>query len=181
MKDPIKGNDDNQPDDSEATTTGTEGEPSGEKTFTQEEVDTLISKRIGEIKAKNEKAQAEAIQKALEEHDRQAQLSEEEKASEQLEKQKAELEGRTRELAIRENRIEAREILQEKGISAELADWVVRENADETKENIQKLEKVFNPAVEEAVTKRMSGKTPSSPEKPKSNGEKKSTRDLLFG
>jgi len=151
------------------------------KTFSQEEVNEILRKRVNEINAKQDEKVKVAVAEAIKEHERQAQLTAEEKAAEETKKRQAELENKERDLLIRENRAEAREILQEKGISNEILEYVVDTDLETTKRNILKFEKLWNKAVEDGVQKKTAGKTPSDPSSvaPVSE-EKTSTLDLLY-
>ena len=133
------------------------------KTFSQDEVNEIISKRVNEINAKNSEKTAKAIENALADYERKAKLSEEEKAHEEQERLKSELASKERDLLIRENRAEAREILQEKSMPSIFVDYVVDEDLDKTKENINKFEKVWNETVAKEIKKKLVGRTPIDP------------------
>lgn len=131
------------------------------KTFTQEDFDKQLSKTLAEKEAKLEKKMKEQLDKELAERERLAKLSAEEKAAEENRKAAEVTQAREREITLRENRAEARELLQEKNISTDLVDFVVDVDADKTKENINELEKAFLKAVEAGVNERMKGSTPT--------------------
>ncbi|MCL2094767.1 DUF4355 domain-containing protein [Candidatus Saccharibacteria bacterium] len=152
------------------------------KTFSQEEVNEIVSKRLGETKAKTEEMISKKLQEAEAEWERKAKLTAEEKAKEESERRTSELAQKERDIAIRENRAEARDILAEKKISSELVDWVIDADLDITKSNIEKLEKVWNKAIEEGVNAKMVGKTPTDPQpdSTKQTDEKTSVKDLLY-
>lgn len=150
------------------------------KTFTQEELEKTLSERLKREREKAEKETAERLKKEREEWERQAKLSQEEKEAEERKKREAETSERERSIILRENRADARELLQEKNISADLVDFVVDVDPDKTKENINNLEKAFTKAVEAGIADRLKGETPK--EKPKQEPDgKKDTRELLFG
>ena len=154
------------------------------KTFSQDEVNEIISKRVNEINAKNSEKTAKAIEDALADYERKAKLSEEEKAHEEQERLKSELASKERDLLIRENRAEARELLQEKSMPSIFVDYIVDEDLEKTKENINKFEKVWNEAVAEEVKRKLIGRTPVDPSSrpnPGRDGGKTSTLELLFG
>ena len=154
------------------------------KTFSQDEVNEIISKRVNEINAKNSEKTAKAIESALADYERKAKLSEEEKAHEEQERLKSELASKERDLLIRENRAEARELLQEKSMPSIFVDYIVDEDLEKTKENINKFEKVWNEAVAEEVKRKLIGRTPVDPSSrpnPDRDGGKTSTLELLFG
>lgn len=166
-----------------AENTGGENQGQDSKTFSQDEVNDIIAKRVNEINAKNEEKTAKAIQDALADYERKAKLSDEEKNREEQEKLKAELANKDRDLRIRENRVEARIILQEKSMPDVFAEYVVTDDLETTKANIDRFEKTWNEALSKAVDQKMAGKTPDNPSNnPQPSGDgKKGTYDLLFG
>jgi crotonobetainyl-CoA:carnitine CoA-transferase CaiB-like acyl-CoA transferase len=143
------------------------------KTFSQDEVNDIVSKRINEVKTKNEETIAAKIQEAQAEWERKQKLSDEERLSEARKAKDEELANKERDIALRENRADAREVLQEKSIPTELVDWVVDVDADTTKKNIEDLEKVWNKSVEAGVEAKLKGSTPT--DKSKSSSTQKPT------
>lgn len=161
--------------------TTNEGNQEQTKTFSQEEVNEILRKRVNEINSKNDEKVKTAVSDAIKEYERQAQLSAEEKAAEETKKRQAELEQKEHDLLIRENRATAREILQEKGISQEILEYVVNSDLETTKANISKFEKLWNKAVEDGVQKKTAGKTMTDPSSRDMKVENKaSTHDLLY-
>lgn len=130
------------------------------KTLTQEEFEKALSERLKREREKADKERAEALKKEREEWERQAKLSEEERKAEERKRMEQETAQKLRDITLRENRADAREILQEKNISTELVDFVVDVDADKTRENIINLESAFTKAVEAAVADRLKGQTP---------------------
>lgn len=168
-----------KPTESEETKTETETKAT-EKQFSQEDLDKAIDARLKRDREKAQKDFDDKIKAERESWERESKLTAEEKAKEEREKIAKELAAKENSLALRENRADAREKLQEKGISAELVDFIVDVDADKTTENIDKLESVFTKAVAEAVDKRLAGKTPEEKKSQTTDG-KKSTYDLLYG
>lgn len=130
------------------------------KSFTQEQLDEIVSKRVNEANAKAEKSIATKIAEATAEADRKAKLSADEREKEDRAKRDRENSERETTLSLREARIEARDILQSKGISTDLVDFVINPDLDVTKANIDKLEKSFAKAVETGVADKLKGKAP---------------------
>jgi len=146
--------------------------------FTQEQLDEVVSKRLGEEKAKNEKLIADKVAEAQAEADRKAKLSDDERKADDAKKATEQLSTRETELALRESSIEARELLQSKSISTDLVSFVVDADMDKTKSNVDLLEKAFTKAVETGVADKLKGKTPDDPNnknagrpKPNANGQ----------
>lgn len=137
---------------------GNEGD--NPKTFTQEELDNAVKARLAKAEKSAEEKTKKAIADAIAEEKRQAKLSAEDRATEESKKKQQELENKERDIALRENRADAREALQEKNISTELVDLVIDVDADKQAENIEKLETAFTKAVEEGVAAKLAGKAP---------------------
>lgn len=142
------------------------------KTFTQEDFDKQLRKTLAEKEARLEKKLEERLAKELEERERQAKLSAEEKEAEERKKREQETAAKEREITLRENRADARETLQEKGISTDVVDFLVDVDPDKTKDNIDKFEKVFLKAVEAGVNDRLKGETPKDKSKGTNNEPK---------
>lgn len=162
---------------------GNDGDKKGgnSKTFTQEDVNNFVSKRLNEEKAKTDKAIKDAVAEAKAEWNRQAKLTEEERAKEAQEARTRELDERDREITLRERRSEALETLAEKGISTKLVDLVVDADADRTAKNIETLSKEFNKAVEEGVKAKLAGGTPKDKgAKPAGDGSKAAANNGVY-
>lgn len=123
------------------------------KSFSEEQVNSLIQKRINEVNEKHDKA----LKEARAEWERQAKLTEDERAKEAQAKRLAELEEREREVTLRERRAEAAATLAERHLPAEFVDYVVDTDEDKVSSNIDKLEKAWKAAVDEAVKDRLQG------------------------
>ena len=152
--------------------TSTNEEKEG-KIFTQEEVNELIAKRVNELNAKNQTATQDAITKALEEQERQARLSQEEREQEAKRKFELELKAREDSITLRERRIEAQEQLRSNNIPIELVDFVIDLDEWKTKEKVEKLAKVYNKSVEIGVTNKLKGTPPTDFSSNNNDGGKK--------
>ena len=141
----------------ENTTVTEENTP---KTYTQEEVNRLLQqegdRRVTEALKKAEKKNQDKIKEA----EKLAQMNEQEKYEYQLKQREEAIVKKEKELALSENKNEASKILAEKGISLELVDFVVAEEADTMKSNIDKLEKAFKASVKAEVEKRLNSSSP---------------------
>lgn len=144
------------------TPTTTNGEvKGGNKTFSQDEVNDIVSERIKEVKAKQEEAINNAVALAIAEEKRQAKLTEAEREKEAKSKREAELKAREDDITLRERRLEAQELLQAKNIPIDLVDFVVDLDQTKTKENVEKLAKTYNKSVETGVTDKLKGNPPT--------------------
>ena len=128
------------------------------KTFTQEEVNEMISKRL-QRERKDIKAQIEAERKEAEEL---AKLSEQEKQKKLFEKQVKEFEETKR--AFENERLlnETSKQLASKNLPIEFAEMLKGNDAEKTFENIQLFEAKFNEALEKMVTERLRGNAPKA-------------------
>ena len=128
------------------------------KTFTQEEVDKMISKRL-QRERKDIEAKIEAERKEAEEL---AKLSEAEKQKKLFEKQVREFEETKK--AFENERLlnETSKQLASKNLPIEFAEMLKGNDAEKTFENIQLFEAKFNEAVEKVVTERLRGNVPKT-------------------
>lgn len=133
----------------------------GGKNFTQEEVDKIVAKRLNEANAKSQEATDVAIKKALEEYDRQAKLTAEEREKEAKSKRESELKAREDNVTLRERTIQAKEMLDEKGIPTEVVDFLIDLDENKTKENVEQFTKLYNKSVEIGVTNKLKGNPPT--------------------
>ena len=127
------------------------------KMYTQDEVDALIQsevdRRITSAMKKAEKKKEAAVKEA----ERLAKMSEQERYEESLKQKEKELEEKAERLALMENRAEASKALADRGISIDLVDLVVASDAEQTMDNIKKLESSFKQSVNAEVTKVLGG------------------------
>ena len=128
------------------------------KTFTQEEVDKMIQKRLSrerkDIEAKIEAERAEA--------ERLAKMSEAEKQQALFKKQVAEFEATKRAFEQEKLLNETSKQLASKNLPIEFAEMLKAGDAESTFENIKIFEAKFNEAVERLVNERLKGKTPKA-------------------
>ena len=126
------------------------------KTFTQEEVDKMIQKRLSrerkDIEAKIEAERQEA--------ERLAKLSEAERQKAMFEKQVAEFEATKRAFEQEKLLNETSKQLASKNLPIEFAEMLKADDAESTFENIKIFEAKFNEAVERLVNERLKGNTP---------------------
>lgn len=128
---------------------------------TQQEFDQAFEARFARERKKLEKELADKAAADKTEAERLAKLNEDERQAELKRKADSEAKAREDALTLREMRLEARDMLLDKGISDSLVDLVVNIDADQTKTNVENLSKEFNKAVEAAVEEKLKGKTPN--------------------
>ena len=128
------------------------------KTFTQEEVDKMISKRL-QRERKDIEAKIEAERKEAEEL---AKLSEQEKQKKLFEKQVREFEETKKAFEAERLLNETSKQLASKNLPIEFAEMLKGEDAESTFNNINVFEAKFNEALEKMVTERLRGSTPKT-------------------
>ena len=77
-----------------------------------------------------------------------------------MEQREAAIAEKEKELALAENKAEASKILAEKGLSPQLVEFVVAEDAETMSSNISLLERCFKESVKAEVNKRLAGNAP---------------------
>lgn len=144
-----------------------------EKTFTQAELEEILSKRLAKEKKKQEaiaeKEYQARLKAELEESEKLAQMNQAEREKAKAEKErkefeleKARYEQERREFEQAKIKAQTMQMLGERKIPVELAQFITSNNADEIMDNVNTFEKCFNEAVEKVVTERLRGKTPTT-------------------
>lgn len=126
------------------------------KTFTQEELNAIIDRRL-----ERERKDAQArIDKAVTEAQKLAKMSADERAEHERQELQKKLSEREAEITKRELRAEAKSQLSDKGLPVELAEVLPYTDADTTNAALAAVEKVFRQAVEKGVNERLKGNAP---------------------
>ena len=146
------------------------------KTFTQEEVDKMITKRL-QRERKDIKAQIEAERKEAEEL---AKLSEQEKQKKLFEKQVREFEETKKAFEAERLLNETSKQLASKNLPIEFAEMLKGEDAESTFNNINVFEAKFNEALEKMVTERLRGATPKVATSTNVNITKEQFRNMSY-
>lgn len=144
-----------------------EGTPEGggentPKTYTAEEVEKMIQTAADKRVSEAMKTAARKKDAAVKEAEKLAQMDADEKYKYELEKREKALEEKEHKMALLENSNEAGKILADKGISVSLVDFVVAEDAETMKANIDLLEAEFKKSVKAEVEKRLASNTPKN-------------------
>ena len=143
------------------------------KTFTQEEVNAILEKRLSreikKIEAEKQKAMELELKAELEEAEKLAKMSEAERVKAKAEKERIKFEKERKKFeeemrAFNQERMlnTTMTTLSEKNLPVEFASFLRADNAEQIMENISIFGKHFNEAVEKAVTERLRGKTPQA-------------------
>lgn len=153
------------------TPTDSRTEATGGKTFSQEELNQIISERLAKERSKAEIEKREAIAQAKAEAERLAKLSSEEKQKELTLKQSEELAKKERQLTLRENELNARAKLEELNIPSKFAEFVIDVDTEVMDKRIENLKDGWNKSISEAVARQLQGNPPKDLNK--GNSEKK--------
>ena len=123
-----------------------------EKTFTQQEVDNLIQKRLDRAlkKAQEEKEEAEKL----------AKMSEAERQKALFEKEKAEFEEERKKYQREKLELEVTKQLSSKNLPVEFGTYLLGENAEDSFNRIKEFEVKWQQALEKAINERLKGNTP---------------------
>lgn len=131
------------------------------KTFTQDEVDEIIQKRLSREKKQQEEVIRETIKKEQEEAKRLAELSAEERAKEIENKSIKEVEQLKLEIKRRDLELDTTQRLKEEGLDISFKSFLMGDDAEKTNENIKAFKSIYDEKVQEEVEKRLAGKSPN--------------------
>lgn len=139
-----------------------------EKVYTQEELDKLLQsetdRRVTEAlktsRAKWEKEYKEKLEKEKKEAERLSKLSAEERERELLKQKEQELAEKEQAIRMKELHLDTIEILSEENLPVGFAEFLIKNDAETTNENIKKFKKEWQEALSKAVDERIKGKSP---------------------
>ena len=126
------------------------------KTFTQEEVDKMISKRLERERRKYEEEIGKAkFQEGMSEAEKLANMTAQEKKEYEFNKKVEEFEKKQKEFQTKELKAQGNLMLSELGYTADqieaLGNFIDFENADTTKTSIEALDKIIKETVDQMV------------------------------
>ncbi|WP_333638203.1 DUF4355 domain-containing protein [Tissierella praeacuta] len=142
------------------------------KTYSQEELDKLLQsetdKRVTEAlkttRAKWEEEFKEKLEKEKKEAERLSKLSADEKEKELLKQQQEQLAEKERAIQLRELQLDTINVLAEEKLPVGFAEFLIKDNAETTNENIKKFKKEWQDALSKAVDEKIKGTSPRLPE-----------------
>ena len=151
------------------------------KTYTEEEVLTLLQKET-------DKRVSQALKTQQKKYEKQLSLSKldgDEREKAEKDNRIAELEEQLAQFQIEKNKSEVKSVLSSRGLSAEFADIIlITDDIEASQANIDKLDKLFKAAVKQEVERRLAGSTPkgngtsAAPEITKESAKKMSLAEL---
>lgn len=119
------------------------------KSYTQED--------IAKLQEKFETDKQAAIEEAL----KKAKMTADEKAKYEQETKLKEIEEREKQIALRELKADTMKILAQKNIPSNMLDFLVGEDLEKTKSNIDSFKVEFDKALQTQLEERLKGKAPS--------------------
>lgn len=149
VKDTAMASAENTPAASTATQTQ---DPASQKAVTKAYDQAYIDKLL----ADQEAARKAAVEEAL----KVAKMDEASKAAYEKEKLSKELADREAQIALRELKADAVEVLDKNEVPREFLDMLVGKSMEETKTNVEAFKTTFDAAVQKQVEKRLAGTTP---------------------
>lgn len=147
----------------DSTVAKTESTPK-EKTFTQEEVNSIIEKRLAKEKSKLE----EKVKTEFGEAQRLATLSESERAKELYEKELNSFKEEKAKFEREKLLLETNKQLIAKNLPTDFANHLISSDAESTLNNINAFEKTWQEAINKELSKKIKGSTPTKPIKEES-------------
>lgn len=128
------------------------------KSFTQEEVNKVVEKRLERaIKKFQEKLEAEKT-----EAEKLARMSEKERMEAEFQKQKDQFEMEKKQYQREKLELQTIKELSVIGLPTEFSEFVMADNADKVKANIESLKDQWEKAIDAAVNSRMQGSKPKA-------------------
>ena len=137
-----------------------------EKMFSQEDLDSIIEKRL----AKERKRFEAKLREEIDQAEKMAQMSEAEKQEALFTKRVQEFEEREAafneaQAALQREKMlnETNKQLAERNLPLDFAEYIMADTAENTLANISKFEKEWQAAINKAVDSKLRGSTPTSP------------------
>lgn len=125
-----------------------------EKTFSQEDVNRIVEERLARDRAKYEKDRKQAEELAK--------LSAEERAKKEFELQQQEFENEKKQFHKYKLEVQTAKELTTKNLPSGIAPYIVGDDAETTRANLENIEPILKEWLESAVTERLRGRTPNS-------------------
>ena len=125
-----------------------------QKTFTQEDIDRIVSKRLDQAQKKWDKETQTRFEEL-----KMASMSPEQKQEYEKSKLDQQLSEKEKQLQTREFKLDAIDKLQKRGLEKELADILDYSNEESIDNSIELLEKTIQKSVQSIVNDRLRGKS----------------------
>lgn len=136
---------------------GAGGDP---KTFTQEELNKILAKRLATEKAKFESEYKSKLESEKEEAAKLARMTSEQRQKAEFEKKVAEFESQQKEFKTAQLKMQTMTELGKEGLSSDFADFIMADDAEKTLSNLTAFKDVWQKALQAEVDKRLAGAPP---------------------
>lgn len=151
-----------------------------QRTYTHDEVMRMLNEANRRAQSESDRRVTQALNRRDREHERQMSLSgldEHERAIRERDQRIEDLEASLREEQAGRNHLELVRTLAGRGLPVEFADLIdVGESLEQAQQRIESLDTAFKKAVEDAVNKRIAGKTAPA----RGNSRKAMTREEIM-
>lgn len=148
------------------TVENTEEPKKEEKKFSRDDIAKMVNAQVDKIKndleSKYSKQLEQVKTEALEEGERRAKMTADEKAEEDRKRRELEFERREKELELRERKAETRDLLTNAGLPLSFVNQLMGKNSEETQRNINEFQKIVNQQVQNELHKKAAGKVPNA-------------------
>ena len=128
----------------------------------QIETDRKVTKALETAKAKWESEYSERVKLERQEAEELAKLSEKERAEKERQKEREQFEDERKTFKRERLELQTTKILTERNLPMDFVPFVLAEDDQATLDKINKMEELWNKAIESAVDARLKGKTPRS-------------------
>lgn len=132
-----------------------------EKTFTQEQVNQIIKKRLEKEKEKFR----EELEAEKNEAERLAKMSASEREIELLKKDREKFELEKQQFARERMLMETNKQMIQRNLPTDFAEYLLSDSAEKTLDNINQFQKTWDMAINNAVNAKLAGTSPTLPEK----------------
>ena len=148
------------------TVENTEEQKKEEKKFSRDDIAKMVNAQVDKIKndleSKYSKQLEQVKAEALEEGERRAKMTADEKAEEDRKRRELEFERREKELELRERKAETRDLLTNAGLPLSFVSQLMGKDSEETQRNINEFQKIVNQQVQNELHKKAAGKVPNT-------------------
>lgn len=135
-----------------------EGGEKTPKTFTQDQVNEIVSQKVNDLNEKFDKKLDDALKSERQKAEERAKLSAEELKEKELQEEREKLAQEKKNVTLRENAIAAKEKLVEKGLNPKFAKFVVSQDVKEQDTLVNEIESLINESVSAKVEAELKGK-----------------------
>ncbi len=133
-----------------------------DKTFTQADLDKILSARLGKEKTKWEAETKTRLEEKEKEAQRLAKLSEEEKQREAFSKLQKDNDAMKMAIQMRDLRDDAVKILSERKLNHKFADFLLADSSENTLKRIDEFEAIYRENLKEEIKNSIPGSSPKT-------------------